>query len=100
MKIAIITLSLVLCISSCKQKHKNTEKSVTSATSLEIEKKEFKAIIDSSNVKGAILIYDLKQDTYFFATNLEPNKDFELNTFIKKRMNLTLMALKKLNVLK
>ncbi|MEE9362919.1 MAG: class D beta-lactamase [Cellulophaga sp.] len=43
---------------------------------------------------------ELKNDTYFFATNLEPKKEFDLDSFIKKRQDLTLTALKKMKVLK
>lgn len=43
---------------------------------------------------------ELKNNTYFFATNLEPKKDFAFDSFIKKRLDLTLHALRAMNVLK
>lgn len=43
---------------------------------------------------------ELKKNTYFFATNLEPKKDFEFDSFIKKRLDLTLLAFRAMNVLK
>jgi len=42
---------------------------------------------------------ELKNKTYLFATNLEPKKEFDLNSFIKKRMDLTLSAFKKMDVI-
>ncbi len=43
---------------------------------------------------------ELKDNTYLFATNLEPKKEFDIDSFIKKRMDLTLLAFRKMNVLK
>lgn len=42
---------------------------------------------------------EFEYNTYLFATNLEPKKEFDLNSFIKKRLDLTLLGLRKLNVL-
>ncbi|TVZ15502.1 class D beta-lactamase [Maribacter sp. MAR_2009_72] len=42
---------------------------------------------------------EFKNNTYLFATNLEPKKEFDFDTFIKKRLDLTLLGLRKLNVL-
>ena len=43
---------------------------------------------------------EFKNNTYLFATNLEPKKEFDFDSFIKKRLDLTLRGLRKLNVLK
>ncbi|MGB2759511.1 MAG: class D beta-lactamase, partial [Maribacter stanieri] len=43
---------------------------------------------------------EFKNDTYLFATNLEPKKEFDFDSFIKKRLDLTLLGLRKMNVLK
>ncbi|MGJ8736635.1 class D beta-lactamase [Zobellia laminariae] len=43
---------------------------------------------------------EFKNNTYLFATNLEPKKEFDFDSFIKKRLDLTLLGLRKLNVLK
>ncbi|WP_339726472.1 class D beta-lactamase [Maribacter stanieri] len=43
---------------------------------------------------------EFKNDTYLFATNLEPKKELNFDSFIKKRLDLTLLCLRKLNVLK
>ena len=43
---------------------------------------------------------EFKNDTYLFATNLEPKKEFNFDSFIKKRLDLTLLGLRKMNVLK
>jgi len=42
---------------------------------------------------------EFKTNTYFFATKLEPEKEFNIDSFIKKRVDLTLLGLKKLKVL-
>ncbi|MDO1512267.1 class D beta-lactamase [Maribacter confluentis] len=42
---------------------------------------------------------ELKNNTYLFATNLEPKNEFDFDSFIKKRLDLTLLGLRKLNVL-
>lgn len=43
---------------------------------------------------------EVANNTYFFATNIEPKKEFEFDTFIKKRSDLTLVALKQIKVIK
>lgn len=42
---------------------------------------------------------ELKNKMYFFATNLEPKKEFDFDTFIQKRLSLTLSAFKTMRVL-
>jgi len=42
---------------------------------------------------------EVKNTTYLFATNIEPTREFELNSFIKKRMDLTLSAFKVMSVI-
>jgi len=56
---------------------------------------------DNGKYNGWFVGYlELKDNTYLFATNLEPKKDFDLNSFIQKRLNLTLEAFKNIDVLK
>lgn len=43
---------------------------------------------------------ELKNNTYFFATNLEPKREFDFDSFIKKRMDLTLSTFKEMDILK
>lgn len=43
---------------------------------------------------------ELENNTYFFATNLEPKEDFDFDTFIKKRLDLIFGALKQMNIIK
>ncbi len=43
---------------------------------------------------------ELKTNTYLFATNIEPKKEFDFDTFIKKRLDLTFKALKQIKVIK
>lgn len=43
---------------------------------------------------------ELEDKTYLFATNLEPKEEFDLDSFIKKRLDLTLLAFRKLQVLR
>lgn len=56
---------------------------------------------DSENYNGWFVGYiELKNNTYIFATNLEPKKEFELDSFIKKRLDLTLNAFREMNFIK
>ncbi len=43
---------------------------------------------------------ELESKVYFFATNIEPKNQFNLDAFIKKRKQVTFEALKQLNILK
>ncbi|WP_027125401.1 class D beta-lactamase [Gelidibacter mesophilus] len=43
---------------------------------------------------------EIKSTTYIFATNLEPQEEFDVDLFIKQRSDLTLLAFKRLNLLK
>ena len=43
---------------------------------------------------------EFKNNTYLFATNLEPKKELDIDSFIKKRLDLTLHGLRKLDVFK
>lgn len=64
MKTTLTVILLILCFSCKKQKEsKNTE--IVKSISNEIQMPEFQVIIDSSDVNGAILIYDLKKDMYY-----------------------------------
>ena len=42
---------------------------------------------------------EVNNNTYLFATNIEPKSEFDLNSFVKKRLDLTLSAFQKINVL-
>ena len=42
---------------------------------------------------------ELKDKTYFFATNVEPKGEFEFDSFINKRMDLTLEAFKTMKII-
>lgn len=55
-------LFLILCISSCKQQHKTN---LSKSEENKIIKSEFQTIIDSANVNGAILIYDLHRNNFY-----------------------------------
>ena len=56
---------------------------------------------DHGNYNGWFVGHiELKDNTYLFATNLEPQKAFDLDLFLKKRVDLTLLAFRKLDVLK
>ena len=39
---------------------------------------------------------EMQNDTYFFATNIEPVNDFDFDTFIQTRKDLTFEALEKI----
>ncbi|HDZ14435.1 hypothetical protein LCGC14_0935160 [marine sediment metagenome] len=43
---------------------------------------------------------EMAHNTYFFATNIVPKKDFDFDTFIKKRVDLTIAALELIEIQK
>ena len=43
---------------------------------------------------------ELESKVYFFATNIEPRNQSNLNAFIKKRKQVTFEALKQLGIIK
>jgi len=43
---------------------------------------------------------EFKSDTYFFATNIEPQKEFDFDKFVAKRKEITLKALKQMGFMK
>ncbi|QDO95286.1 class D beta-lactamase [Formosa sediminum] len=56
---------------------------------------------DEGKYNGWFVGYlELKNKTYLFATNFEPKKAFDLDAFIKKRIDLTRLAFQNLNILK
>ncbi|WP_430425522.1 class D beta-lactamase [Maribacter litoralis] len=57
-----LLLFLILSISSCRQQHKTN---LSKSEENKIIKSEFQTIIDSANVKGAILIYDLHRNNFY-----------------------------------
>ncbi len=64
MKIPYLVLIFILFI-SCSEKKVSPEKQEENTTKQEVIVPEFKTIIDSAKVNGAILIYDLESDTYY-----------------------------------
>ena len=64
MKIFYIT-SIVTLFFSCTSKKTNSSKKEDKTTNREIVVPGFQTIIDSANVDGAILIYDLEGDKYY-----------------------------------
>ena len=57
-----LLLFLILSISSCRQQHKTN---LSKSEENKIKKSEFQTIIDSANVNGAILIYDLHRNNFY-----------------------------------
>ncbi|VXC32612.1 class D beta-lactamase [Maribacter litoralis] len=57
-----LLLFLILSISSCRQQHKTN---LSKSEENKIIKSEFQTIIDSANVNGAILIYDLHRNNFY-----------------------------------
>jgi len=59
-----ILIGFIVLFCSCSEKNKKT---ITEKLIVEnhIESSEFQNILDSSNVKGAVLIYDLKENIYY-----------------------------------
>ena len=72
MKIGIL-LFLIVCIASCKDQKKTELLAESKSNSTKINKSEFQTIINSNNVKGSVLIYDLNNNTYY-------SNDFEWAT--------------------
>lgn len=64
MKIHYFTSILILFF-SCTDKKTSSDEDQNKEAAHEIAVPEFQTIIDSSNVKGAILIYDLEDDKYY-----------------------------------
>ena len=61
----IYILSIVILVFSCINKKANSDKNQSPEIEREIVVSEFQTLIDSSDVKGSILIYDLKDDKYY-----------------------------------
>lgn len=57
-----LLIFLILSISSCRQQHKTN---LSKSEENKIIKSEFQTIIDSANVNGAILIYDLHRNNFY-----------------------------------
>ncbi|WP_116769260.1 class D beta-lactamase [Maribacter litoralis] len=57
-----LLLFLILSISSCRQQHKTN---LSKSEENKIIKSEFQTIIDSANVNGAIIIYDLHRNNFY-----------------------------------
>lgn len=58
-------LSIVILVFSCTNKKTNSDNNQSPEIEREIVVSEFQTLIDSSDVKGSILIYDLKDDKYY-----------------------------------
>ena len=43
--------------------------------------------------------FELENNTYFFTTNLEPEKEFDFDSFIQKRIDLTFAALQQMKII-
>ncbi len=61
----IYFVSIVILFFSCNSKKDSSDKKQDQALEHEIVVPEFQMIIDSANIKGSILVYDLKDDTYY-----------------------------------
>ena len=61
----IYILSIVILVFSCTNKKTNSDKIQSPEIEREIVVSEFQTLIDSADVKGSILIYDLKDDKYY-----------------------------------
>ncbi|MFT5738466.1 MAG: beta-lactamase class D [Maribacter sp.] len=64
MKIVSLAVFLMLCF-SYKDKNRTVSKTKKKAENNTILKPKFQSIIDSYEVTGCILIYDLNEDTYY-----------------------------------
>ena len=58
------------------------------------------SIRDGNNNGWFVGFVEIKENTYFFATNIEPNQRFNMDLFPMIRKELTFKALKQLNVIK
>ena len=61
----IYILSIIILVFSCTNKKTNSDNNQSPEIEREIVVSEFQTLIDSSDVKGSILIYDLKDDKYY-----------------------------------
>ncbi len=76
MKISYL-LPILLLFISCSENKTSSDKEEKQVENREIVMSEFQTIIDSANIEGAILIYDLKEDTYY-SNNFEWTKEGKL----------------------
>lgn len=58
------------------------------------------SIRDGNNNGWFVGFVEIKENTYFFATNVEPNQNFNMDLFPIIRKELTFKALKQLNIIK
>ena len=61
----IYTISVLIFFLSCTGKKTTSDKKVDILTEREIIVSEFQTIIDSADINGSVLIYDLKDDKYY-----------------------------------
>lgn len=61
----LIYITLILLCFACKQKKQIEKKEIKETITNKVIKSEFQALIDSNNVKGSILIYNLNENTYY-----------------------------------
>ncbi|MBX2843417.1 MAG: class D beta-lactamase [Flammeovirgaceae bacterium] len=60
-----LVISVLAFFISCTEKKGNPDNKEKEVVEREISKPEFQEILDSSKIKGAIVIYDLQNDRYF-----------------------------------
>ena len=60
----IYILSIIILVFSCTNKKTNSDNNQSPEIEREIVVSEFQTLIDSSDVKGSILIYEIKDDKY------------------------------------
>jgi beta-lactamase class D len=61
----LYTLTILTLLLSCTNNNSEPETNKTILIENEIVKSEFQSILDSANVKGSILFYDLQEDKYY-----------------------------------
>lgn len=64
MKIIATVLFLILCV-ACKEHHETKPKESVESVHKTVLKSEFQSILDSADVDGAILIYDVNEKSYY-----------------------------------
>lgn len=78
----IYILSIVILVFSCTNKKTNSDKNQSTEIEREAVVSEFQTYIDSADVKGSILIYDLKDDKYYSNNfNWAKNGNLPASTF-------------------
>lgn len=63
-------VSMLILLFSCTSKNTTSDKKQDKPIKREIVVQEFQTILDSANVKGSILIYNL-EDNYYYSNGFE-----------------------------